>query len=153
LKLARFPTRSPPLRGFTFYLADPISSIAQISADSDYQSGKKEIRKWGRGFETCSAPALTRCYPRSFAFYLGNPFPRFCVPRFLIKSSVPICVNPWHPWFPSAVACAVPSAGRSQGGIRWGQRTLQPFWQNSRLDIRAAGMAKSSPQVRPRTRT
>jgi hypothetical protein len=33
LKLACFPTRSPPPRGFTFYLAGPISSIAQISAD------------------------------------------------------------------------------------------------------------------------
>ena len=29
--------------------------------------------------ETRSAPALTRCYPRSFTFYLGNPFPRFVV--------------------------------------------------------------------------
>jgi hypothetical protein len=28
-------------------------------------------------FETRSAPALARCYPRSFTFYLGNPFPRF----------------------------------------------------------------------------
>jgi hypothetical protein len=28
-------------------------------------------------FETRSAPNLARCYPRSFAFYLGNPFPRF----------------------------------------------------------------------------
>ena len=28
-------------------------------------------------FETHSAPNLARCYPRSFAFYLGNPFPRF----------------------------------------------------------------------------
>jgi hypothetical protein len=33
LRLARFPTRSRPPRGFTFYLADAISSIAQISAD------------------------------------------------------------------------------------------------------------------------
>src|SRR6266705_7134271 len=29
--------------------------------------------------ETRSAPALTRCYPCSFTFYLGNPFPRFVV--------------------------------------------------------------------------
>ncbi len=28
-------------------------------------------------FETRSAPNLARCYPRSFAFYLGNPFLRF----------------------------------------------------------------------------
>jgi hypothetical protein len=27
--------------------------------------------------ETQSLPSLLRCYPRSFAFYLGNPFPRF----------------------------------------------------------------------------
>ena len=27
--------------------------------------------------ETRSAPALTRCCPGSFTFYLGNPFPRF----------------------------------------------------------------------------
>ena len=29
--------------------------------------------------ETRSAPALTRCYPRSFTFYVGNPFPPFVV--------------------------------------------------------------------------
>ena len=29
--------------------------------------------------ETRSAPALTRCYPHSFIFHLGNPFPRFVV--------------------------------------------------------------------------
>jgi hypothetical protein len=29
--------------------------------------------------ETRSAPALTRCYPRSFTFYVGNPFPQFVV--------------------------------------------------------------------------
>ena len=85
-----------------------------------YESGKKEIRKWGRGFETCSAPALTRCYPRSFAFYLGNPFPPFCVPALThvlppirplgfpiyvarrpaapftrLNCPCPICVDPW----------------------------------------------------------
>src|SRR5215467_1543169 len=27
--------------------------------------------------ETRSTPAFARCYPRSFTFYLGNPFPRF----------------------------------------------------------------------------
>jgi hypothetical protein len=58
-----------------------------------YKSGKKEVRKWGRGFETCSAPALTRCYPRSFAFYLGNPFPRFCVPALthVLPPIRPVC--------------------------------------------------------------
>jgi Domain of unknown function (DUF4331) len=30
-----------------------------------------------RSIETRSAPAFSRCYPRSFTFYLGNPFPRF----------------------------------------------------------------------------
>ena len=29
--------------------------------------------------ETRSAPALTHCYPRSFTFYVGNPFPPFVV--------------------------------------------------------------------------
>jgi hypothetical protein len=29
--------------------------------------------------ETRSAPALARCYPRSFTFYIGNPFPSFVV--------------------------------------------------------------------------
>jgi len=29
--------------------------------------------------ETRSAPALARCYPRSFTFYVGNPFPPFVV--------------------------------------------------------------------------
>src|SRR5205814_5584700 len=29
--------------------------------------------------ETRSAPGLTRCYPHSFTFCLGNPFPRFVV--------------------------------------------------------------------------
>jgi hypothetical protein len=28
-------------------------------------------------FETQSLPSLLRCCPRSFTFYLGNPFPRF----------------------------------------------------------------------------
>ena len=32
--------------------------------------------------ETRSAPAVTRCYPCSFTFYLGNPFPRFLVSLF-----------------------------------------------------------------------
>ena len=31
--------------------------------------------------ETYSAPALTRGYPRSFTFYVGNPFPRFAVDK------------------------------------------------------------------------
>src|SRR6266487_6579663 len=35
------------------YVADPISSV-----------------------ETQSLPSLLHCYPRSFTFYLGNPFPR-----------------------------------------------------------------------------
>jgi hypothetical protein len=51
---------------------------------------------WGSGFETRSASAFARCYPGSFTFYLGNPFPRFCVLAFLIKSSVSICVDPWQ---------------------------------------------------------
>src|SRR6266700_879589 len=76
LKLARLPTRSPPPRGFTFYLADPISSIAQISADSDFlNQEKRKSGKGAEGFETRSAPALARCYPRNLTFYLGNPFP------------------------------------------------------------------------------
>jgi hypothetical protein len=29
--------------------------------------------------ETRSAPALARYYPRSFTFYVGNPFPPFVV--------------------------------------------------------------------------
>src|SRR6266853_5926629 len=77
LKLACFPTRSPPPRGFTFYLADPISSIAQISADSDSLNQEK----MGEGVETRSAPAVARCYPRSLTFYLGNPFPRLKLAR------------------------------------------------------------------------
>ena len=48
-------TRSAPAllgathRAFTFYLADPISSIAQISADSDFLNQEK--RKSGNGAE------------------------------------------------------------------------------------------------------
>jgi hypothetical protein len=37
------------------------------------------IKNWEKifsWFETRSAPALARCFPLSFAFYLGNPFPR-----------------------------------------------------------------------------
>src|SRR6266700_3988162 len=49
LKLACFPTRSPPPRGFTFYLADPISSIAQISADSDFLNQEKRKSRNGGG--------------------------------------------------------------------------------------------------------
>jgi ATP-binding cassette, subfamily F, member 3 len=33
----------------------------------------------GWSIETRSVPALTRCYPQSFTFYLGNPFPLFAV--------------------------------------------------------------------------
>jgi len=34
-------------------------------------------RKSLSSIETQSLPSLLRCYPRSFTFYLGNPFPRF----------------------------------------------------------------------------
>ena len=36
----------------------------------------------GSCFEAQSLPSLLRCYPRSFTFYLGNPFP--LIPAFLI---------------------------------------------------------------------
>ena len=45
---APFARRYP--RSFTFYVADPVSSI-----------------------ETRSLPTLARCYPRSFAFYVADP--------------------------------------------------------------------------------
>ena len=48
----------------------------QFSPIQIYES-EKEISKCGRGLKTRSTPALARCYPRSFTFYLGNPFPRF----------------------------------------------------------------------------
>ena len=48
----------------------------QFSPIQIYES-EKETSKCGRGFETRSTPALARCYPRSFTFYLGTPFPRF----------------------------------------------------------------------------
>ena len=37
------------------------------------------IPRFGTGviIETRSLPALARCYPRSFTFYVGDPFPRF----------------------------------------------------------------------------
>jgi len=38
-----------------------------------YESGKNEIRKWGRGIETRLAPALLGATHRAFTFYLGNP--------------------------------------------------------------------------------
>ena len=71
-----FPNSFAATSRFTFYLANPISSIAPFSPIQIYES-EKEISKCGRGFETRSTPALARCYPRSFTFYLGNPFPRF----------------------------------------------------------------------------
>ena len=43
-------TRSTSCASFTFYVADPVSSI-----------------------ETRSLPTLARCYPRSFAFYVADP--------------------------------------------------------------------------------
>jgi hypothetical protein len=44
-----------------------------------YESGKKEIRKWEGGLKLVRRP-LSLAATRSFAFYLGNPFPRFCGP-------------------------------------------------------------------------
>src|SRR5436309_11000084 len=47
-------------------------------------------RKSLSSIETRSAPAFARCYPRSFAFYLGNPFPRFllsCFPYSICRYS------------------------------------------------------------------
>jgi hypothetical protein len=38
------------------------------------------------GFETRSLPALVRCYPRSFTFYLGNPFETRSVPTSLVAT-------------------------------------------------------------------
>jgi hypothetical protein len=36
-------------------------------------------------FETRSRPALTRRYPRDFTFYLGYPFPRLFVCRYIAR--------------------------------------------------------------------
>jgi hypothetical protein len=50
---------------------------------------RKETMKSGTGLpadvETRSAPALARCCPRSFTFYLGNPFPRFPLSLFNLR--------------------------------------------------------------------
>ncbi len=43
--------------------------------------GIKEKRFLRSYFETQSLPSLLRCYPHSFTFYLGNPFPRFLICR------------------------------------------------------------------------
>ena len=39
-------------------------------------------RKPLSSIETQSLPTLLRCYPRSFTFYLGNPFPRLKLSRY-----------------------------------------------------------------------
>ena len=76
LKLAR-------LRPYSALPSTPLFSISEIPSSS---------------IETRSAPALARCYPRSFAFYLGNPISSilkilsFC-PRYPR--------DPGNPWFSS----------------------------------------------------
>jgi len=117
-----------------------------------YKSGKKEIRKWGRGFETCSAPALTRCYPRSFAFYLGNPFPRFCVPALThvlppirpvgfpiyvarrpaapftrLNCPCPICVDPWLTFLRAKKAAGIFFVGSLSSPARSRRRVGRRF--------------------------
>src|SRR5262245_53069175 len=51
--------------------------------------------------ETQSLPSLLRCYPHSFTFYLGNPFPidscapaHLKLPRFPARSPLPIAPLP-----------------------------------------------------------
>ena len=41
-------------------------------------TGDEFLLSW---FETQSLPSFLRCYLRSFAFYLGNPFPRLKLTR------------------------------------------------------------------------
>jgi hypothetical protein len=46
----------------------------------DFESGKKESRKWEKGFLRMLKLALPRydsVAAATFMFYLGNPFPRF----------------------------------------------------------------------------
>jgi hypothetical protein len=52
LKRRRVAALQSGLGETVFYLTTKSTKHGdpQISADSDYESGKKEIRKWGRGF-------------------------------------------------------------------------------------------------------
>ena len=101
-------------------------------ADSDYQSGKKEIRKW-EGVETRSAPASLGATHRTFAFYLGNP------------CSLDSCV-------PDRPCPSVLIRGDLNSAFSVFSAVSKPR-QNSRLDICAVGMAKKQPTNAPSTRT
>src|SRR5206468_11070443 len=54
----------------------PYTTALPISLKRDACGKCRDVEN-ASAFETRSAPNLARCYPRSFAFYLGNPFPRF----------------------------------------------------------------------------
>ena len=66
-------------RGFTFYLADPSArlKLAHRPTRSLLPSRLYLLSRRPLGsIETRSAPALTRCYPRNFTFYLADPSAR-----------------------------------------------------------------------------
>jgi hypothetical protein len=61
---------------------------AMGSAERALVASEFQTRK-GEGvscIETRSAPAFARCYPRSFTFYLGNPFLRSCFPYLTLSA-------------------------------------------------------------------
>ena len=62
-------------------------TMKNIKLTEIFESGKQDEDLRHRAL-TCSAPALARCYPRSFTFYLGDPFPRFL--RWYWKRNAPI---------------------------------------------------------------
>jgi len=68
--------------GFTEWSRWDVSDMDRRSADR--LSGSDRVKRPTAFespifscFETQLQPSLLRCYPRSFTFYLGNPFPRF----------------------------------------------------------------------------
>jgi hypothetical protein len=64
-------------RGFTFHVADPLSSIETRSLPALTRSYPRHFTFYVahpiRSIETRSLPALTRSYPRHFTFYVAHP--------------------------------------------------------------------------------
>ena len=86
----RLKTRSAPALARCYpsqlypYLGNPFSSIENSLGPRSRSLLPSQLYLLSREIpfprlKTRSAPALARCYPRSFTFYLGNPFPRFLI--------------------------------------------------------------------------
>src|SRR5262245_24576298 len=81
------------------------------------------FRKSLSSIETQSLPSLLRCYPRSFTFYLGNPFPRLKLSRYPRSFAATLAALPSISEIPFLDSCVADSLFRfrirSFGVGRW----------------------------------